>query len=105
MNKGILKTTFREIKSSFGRYIAILLIIALGVGFYSGLKISYESMVYSADRYYAESNFYDYQLLSTLGFDEDAEKTFEHHGNRRISVFSSHRVQSQSYNQYSFGDY
>ena len=77
MNKGILKTTFREIKSSFGRYIAILLIIALGVGFYSGLKISYESMVYSADRYYAENNFYDYQLLSTLGFDEDAEKTFE----------------------------
>lgn len=73
MNKGILKTTFREIKSSFGRYMAILLIIALGVGFYSGLKISYESMVYSADQYFENNNFYDYQLLSTLGFDEDAE--------------------------------
>ncbi|MBQ4058341.1 MAG: ABC transporter permease [Lachnospiraceae bacterium] len=77
MNKGILKTTFREIKSSFGRYIAILLIIALGVGFYSGLKVSYESMVYSADRYFENNNFYDYQLLSTLGFDEDAEETLE----------------------------
>lgn len=75
MNKGILKTTFREIKSSFGRYMAILLIIALGVGFYSGLKISYESMVYSADRYFENNHFYDYQLLSTLGFDEDAEET------------------------------
>lgn len=74
MNKGILKTTFREIKSSFGRYMAILLIIALGVGFYSGLKVSYESMVYSADRYFENNNFYDYQLLSTLGFDEDTEE-------------------------------
>ncbi len=77
MNKGIIKTTFREIKSSFGRYMAILLIIALGVGFYSGLKISYESMVYSADRYFENNNFYDYQLLSTLGFDEDAEETLK----------------------------
>ncbi len=77
MNKGIFKTTFREIKSSFGRYMAILLIIALGVGFYSGLKVSYESMVYSADRYFENNNFYDYQLLSTLGFDEDAEETLK----------------------------
>ncbi len=77
MNKGIIKTTFREIKSSFGRYMAILLIIALGVGFYSGLKISYESMVYSADRYFENNNFYDYQLLSTLGFDENAEETLK----------------------------
>jgi len=52
--------------------MAILLIIALGVGFYSGLKIAYESMVYSADDYYKDNNFYDYQLLSTIGFDEDS---------------------------------
>lgn len=77
MNKEILKTTFREIKSSFGRYMAILLIISLGVGFYSGLKVSYESMVYSADRYFENNHFYDYQLLSTLGFDEDAEETLK----------------------------
>lgn len=75
MNKGILKTTFREIKSSFGRYMAILLIIALGVGFFSGLKIAYESMVYSGDRYYENLNFYDCHLLSTIGFDEDAAET------------------------------
>lgn len=57
--------------------MAILLIIALGVGFFSGLKIAYESMVYSAYDYYEDMNFYDYHLLSTIGFDEDAEETLE----------------------------
>ncbi len=54
--------------------MAILLIIALGVGFFSGLRIAYESMVYSAYDYYEDMNFYDYHLLSTLGFDEDASE-------------------------------
>ncbi len=66
------KTTFREIKSSFGRYMAILLIVALGVGFFSGLKISYEVMIHSANGYWERLNLYDYQLVSTIGFDEDA---------------------------------
>ncbi len=30
----LLKTAFREIKTSLGRYLAILAIIALGVGFF-----------------------------------------------------------------------
>ena len=33
----LLKTAFREIKTSLGRYLAILAIIALGVGFFAGL--------------------------------------------------------------------
>lgn len=72
MNKGILKSTFREIKSSFGRYMAILLIVALGVGFFAGLKSAYDAMVYSADIYWDELHMFDYHLLSTLGFDENA---------------------------------
>ena len=39
MNKGITKSTFREIRSSFGRYMAIFLIVALGVGFFPVLKL------------------------------------------------------------------
>ena len=74
MSRGLIKTTFREIKSSFGRYMAILLIVALGVGFFSGLKISYEVMLHSANGYWERLQLYDYQLLSTLGFDEDSEE-------------------------------
>lgn len=71
MKKGLIKSTFREIKESLGRYMAILLIVALGVGFFSGLKMAYSAMLYTADTYLREQNFYDYHLLSTMGFDED----------------------------------
>lgn len=68
------KTTFREIKSSFGRYMAILMIIALGVGFFCGLRGTYEAMLHKANTYWTELNFYEYQLISTIGFDENAEE-------------------------------
>lgn len=71
----MVKSTFREIKSSFGRYLAILLIIALGIGFFSGLKVAYELMIYTADSYLTQHEMYDYQLISTLGFDEDTADT------------------------------
>ena len=55
--------------------MAILLIVALGVGFFSGLKVAHEAMVYTANRYFKDLNLYDYHLLSTLGFDEDSAAT------------------------------
>lgn len=72
MSKGMIKSTLREIKSSFGRYMAILLIIALGVGFFAGLKVTDKAMVHTANDYLDNLHFYDYRLVSTLGFDEDA---------------------------------
>ena len=71
MRSMMRKTTFREIKQSLGRYLAILAIIALGVGFFAGLKETKPVMVQSADTYLTEKQFYDYRLLSTLGFDQE----------------------------------
>lgn len=71
MTKSLLKSSLREIKSSFGRYIAILGIVALGVGFFSGLMVSEEAMLKTGDTYLNEQNFYDFRLMSTLGFDDD----------------------------------
>jgi len=65
------KTTLREIKQSLGRYLAIFAIVALGVGFFAGLKITRTVMVNSADAYLKEKQLYDYRLLSTLGFEEE----------------------------------
>lgn len=65
----MLKTTLREIKASFGRYMAILLIVALGVGFYGGLKCTKPAMIKTLDSYLRESDFFDFRLLSTIGFD------------------------------------
>ncbi len=69
MSKGLRKSTIREIQGSFGRYMAILLIVALGVGFFSGLKVAHEAMVHTANDYFTDLNLFDYHLLSTLGFE------------------------------------
>lgn len=64
------KTILREIKQSFGRFFAILAIIALGVGFFAGLKVTRTAMVETVQKYWEDSNFYDFRLLSTQGFDQ-----------------------------------
>lgn len=66
----ISKSTFREIRQSFGRFAAILAIVALGVGLFAGLKVTKQAMLATTERYLEESRFFDYRLLSTFGFDE-----------------------------------
>lgn len=66
------KSTFREIKSSMGRFLSIMAIIGLGVGFFAGLKIAKQAMVETMDGYLAEHAFYDYRLLSTMGFEQES---------------------------------
>lgn len=67
----IWKSTFREIKLSLGRFLAIFAIVTLGVGFLAGLKMAKPAMIETADAYLAEQDFYDYRLLSTLGLEEE----------------------------------
>lgn len=70
MKSTMWKSTFREVKQSFGRFIAILAIVALGVSLFSGLKVVRSSMVKTTNDYWIEKNFYDYRILSTVGFEE-----------------------------------
>lgn len=75
MSSGMIKTTIREIKASFGRYLEILAIVMLGVGLFAGLKITKPAMITTENAYLREQNFFDFRLLSTIGFtDDDVEK-------------------------------
>lgn len=71
MSSGMIKTTFREIRGSFGRYMAILSIVMLGVGLFAGLKATTPAMIETENTYLAEQNFFDFRLLSTVGFVEE----------------------------------
>ena len=62
------KNSWREIRRTLGRYVAILAIIALGVGFFSGLRVMRRAMVRTGDDYLHRQRFYDFRLLSTMGF-------------------------------------
>lgn len=67
----IRKSTFREIAGSFGRFAAILAIVALGVGLFAGLKVTRTAMVRTTEQYFEKNSFYDYRLLSTMGFEQE----------------------------------
>ncbi|WP_343216163.1 FtsX-like permease family protein [Clostridium mobile] len=66
----LTKDTIRDIKKSLGRFTSILAIVALGVAFFSGLKIAPEDMKITADKYYDDYNLMDVRVLSTLGLTE-----------------------------------
>ena len=65
------KNIKRTIFGSLGRYIAILAIIAIGVGFFVGVKNTKASMILTCDEYVNEFDLYDFKLISTYGFTED----------------------------------
>ncbi len=64
----MLKTVLREIKSSLGRYLAIMAIIALGTGFFSGLVVTKPAMIDTIGSYITDTSFYDWRVVSTLGY-------------------------------------
>ncbi len=65
--KALFKNNVREIKNSLGRYIAIGAITMLGVGFFSGLTVTEDAMMNTADDYIQKTEMYDYKVISTLG--------------------------------------
>lgn len=72
----LAKSTIREIRNSKGRYLAIFFIIALGVGFFAGLRTCRPSFEKTAKEYFDQQNFYDYCLISTVGFGKDSQEAF-----------------------------
>lgn len=70
------KNIRRTIMGSMGRYIAILAIIALGVGFFAGVKNTRSAMLATCNKYVSDYNMYDYRLLSTYGFTEEDQEAF-----------------------------
>ena len=75
--KAWAKNNRREIKNTLGRFIAILAIVALGVGFFAGLKVTKTAMTETCDDYVNDAAMFDYRLISTLGFEEKDLDYFE----------------------------
>lgn len=71
MKKTLLKDTFREIKKTIGRFLAIMFIVALGTAFFVGVKTTCPDMKLTADKYYKDNSLMDFRLVSTFGFTGD----------------------------------
>ena len=64
------KNQWREVWKTMGRFLSILSIVALGVGFFSGLKVTKNAMIDTADAYLREYAMYDEKVMTTIGIDE-----------------------------------
>ena len=74
MKTALFKDGIKEIKNSYKRFISLLLIVLLGVGFFAGIKATSPDMRKTLDTYFDDLNVMDIQVISTLGLtNEDVE--------------------------------
>ena len=71
MKKALMKDSLKEIKNTYKRFISILLMAFLGVGFFAGIRATSPDMVDTIDKYYDEQNVYDIQVISSMGLTKD----------------------------------
>jgi putative ABC transport system permease protein len=71
MRKTFFKNLFRDIRKTLSRFLSIVIIIAMGVAFYAGVRATSPDMKESVDFYFSETEFMDFKLISTLGLTED----------------------------------
>ena len=65
------KNLIQSIWKSLGRYIAIVMIIALGSSMFVGLLMTKTDMVATGQKYMDEQNMFDLRLISTYGWAEE----------------------------------
>ena len=71
MKTALLKDGIKEVKNSYKRFISLLLIVLLGVGFFAGIKATSPDMRKTLDTYFDDLDVMDIQVISTLGLTED----------------------------------
>lgn len=65
------KEFLRTIVRAPGRFLALFAIVALGAGFYAGLRMTAPDMDLALDGYLDDANAYDIRVVSTLGLTAD----------------------------------
>lgn len=71
IKKSLLKNNLKSIHKTKRRFISILVMAFLGVGFFAGLVATSPDMLDSLDKYADSSNLYDINIMSTLGLTDD----------------------------------
>ena len=67
MKNKLLLSSVRKIKSSYKRFLSLMFLSLLGVGFYVGIKASAPNMVITLDNYLDAQNMHDIEVIGTLG--------------------------------------
>ncbi|MGY5340085.1 FtsX-like permease family protein [Levilactobacillus spicheri] len=79
MTTAYLRVILREIWRSKARFLSILLIIFLGVAFYTGIRATGPDMLQAADRYFATQRLATNSVQSTLGLTAADTRVLDQH--------------------------
>jgi len=71
MENILLRDTFRSISRNKLRFISVIIIVALGVSFYVGIKSASPKMSATANNYFNEYNLLDIRVTSRIPFSDD----------------------------------
>lgn len=81
MKNALMKDSLKEIKNTHKRFLSILLMAFLGVGFFAGIQATSPDMINTVDKYYKDQQVYDIQIMSTLGLkDSDIQEVSKING-------------------------
>ena len=74
MKNKLLKHIFMKIKDNYKRFLSLLCMALLGVGFYAGIQAASPDMIKTLDNFYDENNVYDIEVVSNLGLTKEDVK-------------------------------
>ncbi len=69
--RAFYKDIFRTLRNNLSRFIAIVVMTALGTGVFTGFAAGCMDVFNSADYFYDKQNTYDIKIVSTLGLSEE----------------------------------
>ncbi len=71
MKNKLLLSSFRKIWSTRKKFLSLLCMSLLGVGFFVGIKATSPDMTKTLDKYLSDNDVYDIEVISSLGLTED----------------------------------
>lgn len=75
--RAYVKDLLRTLTGSISRFISIVIIVALGVFFFVGIRAASPDMKETVGQYIEAQNIYDIHILANYGFSEDDVKAIE----------------------------
>lgn len=71
MKNKLLLSSFRKIRSTKKKFLSLLCMALLGVGFFVGIKATGPDMLKTLNQYLYDNSVYDIEIVSTLGLTDD----------------------------------
>lgn len=90
MKSMLIKHIFMKIKDNYKRFLSLLSMALLGVGFYAGIQACSPDMLETLDDFYDKNNVFDIEIVSNLGLTDNDIKALSNINNidKIVGIYS-----------------